>query len=253
MERTIAWSYDLLSAGEQRVLSELSVFRSPFRADAAARVVEIEGLANHLQHLVQCSMLARVSTPHGTRFRILEPIRQYVAQQIESGAEAGPGERHAEYFAERVGFHIRWQQRTEAHGWLESGLDCLDHPPDLRRDALVVVAPIRSGTKRRMSPASWTVCPTLVVAVRPVVAAAGPTDLGRASGQTQTAERIAAMIAADSEANGTPFFLQTAGSSARRARPGGDCRTVESRRRVGQADPPMPRSRSTIRWPFDLR
>jgi predicted ATPase/DNA-binding winged helix-turn-helix (wHTH) protein len=340
MERTIAWSYDLLSAAERRVLSELSVFRAPFRVDAAARVVEIEALANHLQHLVQCSMLARIATPNGTRFRLLEPIRQFVARQIDGDAEPGLGERHAEYFSERVGslaqalhtsdepiaaaelttewpdvvaavrwgleaerpdlavrplvalgFHIRWQQRTEAYGWLEDALDRLDLCPDLRRDALVVVAlgAWTDGDRDRLAalhaqariigptgvrgalldlfsdfysedatrvvhradellqaaeedgdPAWIEIASAFRLTARAMACPEGDetahvaAELDRLSerslwpsgqswrllaqltwavrrGQTGTAERIAAMIAADSEANGTPFFVQTAG------------------------------------------
>jgi hypothetical protein len=39
-----------------------------------------------------------------------------------------------------LGFHIRWQQRTEAYGWLESGLEHLEVPSVLRKEALVVIA-----------------------------------------------------------------------------------------------------------------
>jgi predicted ATPase/DNA-binding winged helix-turn-helix (wHTH) protein len=189
MEQTIAWSYDLLAPEEQRVLSSLSVFRAPFRLDAATQVVEIESLADHLHHLVQCSMLTRVGDANGTRFRLLEPIRQFVTHRIGDDFDPGLREQHANYFARRVsslaqalhtsdepmaaaaltaewpdiaatvrwgleakrtdiavqpltdlGFHIRWQQRTEAYGWLESALEQLDLPQALRRDALVVVA-----------------------------------------------------------------------------------------------------------------
>ncbi|MDH3301509.1 MAG: winged helix-turn-helix domain-containing protein, partial [Acidimicrobiia bacterium] len=171
MERTIDWSYRLLSPEEQQVLSELSVFRSPFRLDAATYVVEAEGVAEFVHRLVQCSMLSVVQGSHGTRFRMLEPIRQFIEERSEEGGLIGLRTRHAEYFAERIatlarllhtsdepvaaaaltaewpdvvdtvrwgldagrpdiaveplvrlGFHIRWQQRTEAYGWLEAGL-----------------------------------------------------------------------------------------------------------------------------------
>jgi predicted ATPase len=189
MEQTIAWSYDLLTPEEQPAILGLSFFRAPFRLDAATQVVALDDLADHLHRLVQCSMLARVGDANGTRFRLLEPIRQFVARRADENAEPRWREQHADYFAKRVsslaqalhssdepmaaaalttewpdvatalrwgleakrpeiavqplvdlGFHIRWQQRTEAFGWLESALDQLDLPPTLRRDALVVVA-----------------------------------------------------------------------------------------------------------------
>ncbi len=189
MEQTIAWSFELLPDEERRVLSALSVFRSPFRLDAATRVVDAEHVAEHLHRLVRCSMLTPVRDPHGTLFRMLEPIRQFVEQQLDATSLPVLRARHAEYFAERVialtralhtsdeplaaaaltsewpdvveavrwgldagrpdiamaplvelGFHIRWQQRTEAYRWVEAGLDTLDLEPDMRKNALVVVA-----------------------------------------------------------------------------------------------------------------
>ena len=192
MERTIDWSYQLLSPTARRVLGRLTVFRSPFRIDAATSVLAADGTddtAEQVHRLVQSSMLSPAHGPHGTRFRLLEPIRQFVDQRIDRPSMSDLHARHAEYFAERVktlarllhssdergataaltaewpdvaasirwgldaarpdvaveplvqlGFHIRWQQRTEAYGWLEEALEHLDLAPELRRDALVVVA-----------------------------------------------------------------------------------------------------------------
>ncbi len=189
MERTIDWSYQLLSADEQQVLTKLSVFRSPFRLEAAAEVITDDGVAQLLHQLVQASMLSTERDGHGTRYRMLEPIRQFIERRLDEALAADLRSRHAHYFAGRVGelarllhtsdepvaaaaltaewpdvseavrwgfdagqpdvavrplvelgFHIRWQQRTEAYRWLEAGLEDLDLDPELRRDALVVVA-----------------------------------------------------------------------------------------------------------------
>ena len=188
MSDAIAWSFDLLTTGEQHLLSELSVFRSPFRLEAATDVVGTGPVAETLHRLVRASMLTSVRGPLGTRFRMLEPIRQFVAQRLDPVCLDPLRSRHAEHFAERVvalaralhtsdepvaaaaltaewpdvaeavhwglalgrpeiaveplvrlGFDIRWQQRSEAYGWLEVALDRLDLEPDLRREALVVV------------------------------------------------------------------------------------------------------------------
>lgn len=340
MEQTIAWSYDLLAPAEQQVLRALSIFRAPFRLDAATQVTEAQNLADHLHRLVQCSMLARVGDASGTRFRLLEPIRQFVSQRVDNESEPRRHELHGSHFAGRVsslaralhtsdepmaaasltaewpdiaaavrwglraeradiavqplvdlGFHIRWQQRTEAYGWLESALEQLDLPPALRRDALVLVAlgawtdgdPGRMATLHEQARAigptgvrgalldlfsdfysedvtqliarsdallteaeasgdpSWVeIASAFRLTAR---AAADPDDeetvqvaaeLDRLSehslwpsgrswrllshltwavrrGRTEAAEGFARTIATGSEANGTPFFVQTAG------------------------------------------
>ena len=84
----IGWSWDLLSAAEQRALSWLSVFQDGFSADAARVVLGPAG-ADLVEALVDQSLVA--VTEHGgvTRHRMLETVREFGAHRL---AAAGDGD-----------------------------------------------------------------------------------------------------------------------------------------------------------------
>jgi predicted ATPase len=90
LRATIAWSHDLLTEDEQRVLARLAIFAGSFDLEAAERVCD--ATVEALQALGDQSLL-RVTEER--RFFLLETIREYAA-------EAGAGEpiRHLAYFAE---------------------------------------------------------------------------------------------------------------------------------------------------------
>lgn len=77
----VQWSYDLLSAAERALFCRLSVFAAPFDLDAVAE-------SGVLGDLVERSMVAVHSGPFGRRFRLLEPLRQFAAEQLEDHSEA---------------------------------------------------------------------------------------------------------------------------------------------------------------------
>jgi predicted ATPase/class 3 adenylate cyclase len=93
LRSTIAWSYDLLEPGEQRVFRQLGVFAGGMEAPAA---VAVAGEEVQLQPLVETSLLRRT----GDRFTMLETIRQYALEQLElAGETAGVSDRHGRWFA----------------------------------------------------------------------------------------------------------------------------------------------------------
>lgn len=89
LHASITWSYRLLGDDERRVLQRLAVFRSPFTADAARAVATGEGIAEPevlplLANLVAKSFVVideRAATP---RYRLLETIRDYAAEELEA-------------------------------------------------------------------------------------------------------------------------------------------------------------------------
>ncbi len=103
VSKTIAWSFDLLSTAEQRTLQELSVFAGPFTNEAALRVCNLKtGGRRRLHRLVEQSMLARSEHQGRSRFRLLEPIRQFCQSQCPPELLEDARQRHAYYHAERV-------------------------------------------------------------------------------------------------------------------------------------------------------
>ncbi|MEE9326376.1 MAG: BTAD domain-containing putative transcriptional regulator [Cocleimonas sp.] len=102
MDRTIEWSFDLLIESERLLLIDLGVFAGAFTLDAAKAVNLSLDVEHGLHRLVEQSMAIRVTGPDQTRYRLLEPIRQFVERLLVGDALISVNERHAYYFAERV-------------------------------------------------------------------------------------------------------------------------------------------------------
>jgi predicted ATPase/class 3 adenylate cyclase len=101
LEAAIAWSYDLLPEAEQALFRRLSVFSGGFTVDAAEDVgadgtVPRSAVLDLIGRLVDKSLVVAAD---GSRFRLLEPIRQYARLRLE---DAGEGERlraaHASHY-----------------------------------------------------------------------------------------------------------------------------------------------------------
>ncbi|HUC26077.1 MAG TPA: LuxR C-terminal-related transcriptional regulator, partial [Streptosporangiaceae bacterium] len=88
LEAAVDWSYQLLSASEQRVFRFLSVFPGPFTLDAAEAVAGTDAGAAVLR-LVDCSLLVPPRTgPDGrSRYSILETLRGYGAGRLRQAGE----------------------------------------------------------------------------------------------------------------------------------------------------------------------
>jgi predicted ATPase len=132
LRTTIAWSYDLLQAGEQHLFRRLAVFVGGFTLQAVQAVCfpgatgvqgDEEGAA--LEQLAQLLDKSLVQGQQGTsgepRFTMLETIREYATEQLqESPEEAAVQARHAQYFlrlAEEAEPHL--DSPTEWETWLE--------------------------------------------------------------------------------------------------------------------------------------
>jgi predicted ATPase/DNA-binding SARP family transcriptional activator len=102
LKAAIGWSYELLSDEERRVFGELSVFAGGFTLAAVAAVCCGGDQAKALDlvdQLAAKSLLVAEPAAGGTRYRLLETIRQYAAGCLAEAGEAGPArKRHAEAF-----------------------------------------------------------------------------------------------------------------------------------------------------------
>ena len=103
LRASVDWSYELLTEPERALLRRLSVFAGGLTLDAAERVgaagevgsYEVLGL---LSALVDKS-LAQVNEK-GDRYRLLETIRAYAAEELTvSGEERAARNRHLAFFA----------------------------------------------------------------------------------------------------------------------------------------------------------
>jgi predicted ATPase/DNA-binding SARP family transcriptional activator len=99
LQAAIDWSYELLSAEERRVFSELSAFAGDFGLAQAAEVCSGGDRAAALaviDSLASKSLVVAEPAEDGTRYRMLETIRQYAAGHLtEAGQTERTRRRHA--------------------------------------------------------------------------------------------------------------------------------------------------------------
>jgi predicted ATPase len=127
----ITWSYDLLTAAEQRLFRLLSVFVGGCTLEVVERVSELAGAAGSvsvleiLASLVNKSLIQQGVQPNGElRFSLLELIREYGLEQLQANDELAVAARaHAESYAEFVEIavaalagpdHLVWTARLNA-------------------------------------------------------------------------------------------------------------------------------------------
>ena len=102
LRATIEWSYDLLDTEEQRLLRALSVFAGGCTFEAADAVCGAD--PDSLQSLIDKSLVrVRADDAGGTRYWMLETIREYAAERLDRLDEAGAvRSRHGEWIVQLV-------------------------------------------------------------------------------------------------------------------------------------------------------
>jgi predicted ATPase/DNA-binding SARP family transcriptional activator len=103
---TVQWSYQLLTDQERAVFDRLSVFASGFDLRAAevvcaAGAIEESDVVDLLRDLVDKSMVLAERHADGTRYRLLETLRQFGEERLGSEGEAGEvRDRHMDHYLE---------------------------------------------------------------------------------------------------------------------------------------------------------
>ena len=103
LRAALDWSWELLSAGEQTTLAQLSVFDGGFTLEAAQAVVDVDSNAvwvgDTIQALVEKSLVRRQTA---TRLDLLRTVKEYALERLnETTARAATERRHILYFANR--------------------------------------------------------------------------------------------------------------------------------------------------------
>jgi predicted ATPase len=98
------WSHDLLSPDEQRLFGHLSVFCCGFTLAAVEAVcgddaIGPDGMLDLLTALVDKSLVVHEVDGAGSRYRMLDTIRQYAAERLEAAGRADAlRDRHRDYY-----------------------------------------------------------------------------------------------------------------------------------------------------------
>jgi predicted ATPase/class 3 adenylate cyclase len=128
LRATIEWSQDLLAPDEQRLFRSLSVFVGSCTFEAAETVAGAD--ADTLQSLIDKSLVRKRQTEEGSRYWMLETIREFAFERLDAKCETSRLQQlHAEYYAalgERESAKLRGPLQAAALHRLEG-----EHP-DLR-------------------------------------------------------------------------------------------------------------------------
>nr|MCU0952735.1 hypothetical protein [Burkholderiaceae bacterium] len=123
----VDWSYDLLDERERRLLARLSVFAGGFDLEAVEQVAGTDPLdpldaMDLLGSLVEKSLVMPDERAAGTRYRMLETIRDYAREKLAgSGERDAIAARHCEHFfalAKAMRDGLRGQAQAD---WLQRG------------------------------------------------------------------------------------------------------------------------------------
>jgi tetratricopeptide (TPR) repeat protein len=127
LRRAIAWSYELLTPDEQALFRRMGVFARGCTLEAIEAVVAGDELGlevfDGLERLVDHSLVRQTETTGEPRFTMLETIREFGLEQLDTSGEASEAhQRHARYFValgelpdpESVGPELKtWMDRME--------------------------------------------------------------------------------------------------------------------------------------------
>jgi predicted ATPase len=158
LRAALAWSYDLLAEPERILFERLSIFAGGATLEAVGAVcggrgVEAPDVVDLLRVLVDKSLVIAAATSTGTsRYRLLEPVRQYAAERLAAWTERDiMRDWHAEYFvlAERLeprpsaDAHARLAQLEPEHGNIRVALRWLVDRHDIERAQRLGAAQVR--------------------------------------------------------------------------------------------------------------
>lgn len=104
LQAAVEWSFQLLDPALRRLFVQLSIFRGGWTVEAIECVcgeeagAEAEDVLDQLAQLQGCSLVTAEVGETTTRFRMLETLREFAAEQMTPSQRAMISRRHAAYF-----------------------------------------------------------------------------------------------------------------------------------------------------------
>ena len=124
LQAAIDWSHDLLGEPSRVLLRRLSGFAGGFTLDAAEKVCAFGKLAepsvlDELGELVDQSLVQVYDAADGTRYGMLDTVREYGRERLAgAGEDEQVRRRHAGYFVGLAEAEARVERGPELAGWL---------------------------------------------------------------------------------------------------------------------------------------
>ena len=135
LQAALQWSYDSLAADLQRFFARLSVFQDGWTAEAAQAVCKVSQAGMFLELLQARSLIILDESSEDTRYRMLETIREFAAEQLTTEERSELAAEHARYFvdfAQEAAFEMmgakqkQWLRRIERdRSNLNIALNCI--------------------------------------------------------------------------------------------------------------------------------
>jgi tetratricopeptide (TPR) repeat protein len=126
LRSTMDWSYDLLSAAEQKLFRRLSVFVGGCNLEGVEAVCDTKGdldldLLDGVSSMQDKSLLRQIEQANGeSRFAMLETIREYAIEKLKASLEEASTKRaHAAYCLVLAEEEATGQSGAEDAEWLE--------------------------------------------------------------------------------------------------------------------------------------
>lgn len=100
LKGTIDWSYQLLDKDQRRFFATLCVFKDTFTYEACQKVCAQgdEDTLDLLESLVEKSFVSIRQIRNGSRYQLLDIVREYANEKLESAARATALRSHFEYY-----------------------------------------------------------------------------------------------------------------------------------------------------------
>jgi predicted ATPase/DNA-binding SARP family transcriptional activator len=225
LRATIDWSYELLEADERELLADLSVFAGGFTLDSVAAICaggDLDRAEELVSRLVESSLVVAGTRNGATRYRLLETIREYAAERLDSPSRRDELHRaYAEHFLE-----VAQHARTDAPVSKLEALETLDRERDNLHAAMRwtlaacsdLAVPLAAALRQywlirgyRRQGLEWLeqalALPTSAPSPPRAIALGGAALLARLLGEFTRAERLAHEGVGLSRAVGPPFAL----------------------------------------------
>lgn len=129
LSAALDWTYAMLSADEQLMLRQLSVFRGPFMLHSVKAVTDVasQNQAQLLESLMDKSLVIACQQGSITRYRLLETTRLYAARKLAEHAETDTvAQRHARWTVVELKESVQALNKTTPQAWIEQYAEEID-------------------------------------------------------------------------------------------------------------------------------